>query len=321
MSWRLDGASVRCALLAHRCGRPWKISLDCAMPSACLPRWGSRPRSSNRSPTLSATSFPAMPVPMGHSPAPRPPPTLASVEPLSSASWHDCRSRGRCVSGEFRPGGAGQEWCDADVLRRIRRRSLAKLRKEVEPVGDQDLRAVPAQHGKNVGGSLRGVDGLLEVIEQLQGVADSAFCTGELGSSRAGTRLLAGDARRSAGQRDGPLGWPRSTTRQRRLGVSRRRRSRHRPSLLRGRSAEATDTHAALLATLGVDTGLFFRTLTERIPAIHPCERCCGTSCGTVSSPTTPSLRCAPTSARAPASTQHSPSIALGASSDQPRQP
>src|SRR5439155_11632985 len=41
---------------------------------------------------------------------------------------------GRVVGGEFRPGGAGPEWCDADVLRLLRRRSLARLRKEVEPV-------------------------------------------------------------------------------------------------------------------------------------------------------------------------------------------
>src|SRR3712207_9094998 len=40
---------------------------------------------------------------------------------------------GRLVTGEFRPGGTGQEWCDAEVLRSVRRRSLAKLRQEVEP--------------------------------------------------------------------------------------------------------------------------------------------------------------------------------------------
>src|SRR6185503_9718101 len=41
---------------------------------------------------------------------------------------------GRLLDGEFRPGGSGREWCDADVLQTIRRRSLARLRKEVEPV-------------------------------------------------------------------------------------------------------------------------------------------------------------------------------------------
>ncbi|MGH3342177.1 MAG: Lhr family helicase, partial [Carbonactinosporaceae bacterium] len=72
--------------------------------------------------------------------------------------------------GEFRPGGAGTEWCDTEVLRRLRRRSLAKLRREAEPASPLSLaRFVPGwQH---VGQDLRGVDGLLRVIEQLQGAA------------------------------------------------------------------------------------------------------------------------------------------------------
>ena len=41
---------------------------------------------------------------------------------------------GRVVDGEFRPGGRGREWCDAEVLRTVRQRSLARLRQEVEPV-------------------------------------------------------------------------------------------------------------------------------------------------------------------------------------------
>ena len=40
---------------------------------------------------------------------------------------------GRVLEGEFRPGGHGREWCDADVLQTLRRRSLARLRKQVEP--------------------------------------------------------------------------------------------------------------------------------------------------------------------------------------------
>ena len=41
---------------------------------------------------------------------------------------------GSLLRGEFRPGGAEREWCDPDVLRLLRRRSLARLRHEVEPV-------------------------------------------------------------------------------------------------------------------------------------------------------------------------------------------
>ena len=36
---------------------------------------------------------------------------------------------GRVVEGGFRPGGVHREWCDAEVLRSIRRKSLARLRK------------------------------------------------------------------------------------------------------------------------------------------------------------------------------------------------
>ena len=43
-------------------------------------------------------------------------------------------ARGTLLRGEFRPGGAEREWCDPEVLRQLRRRSLARLRHEVEPV-------------------------------------------------------------------------------------------------------------------------------------------------------------------------------------------
>ncbi len=78
---------------------------------------------------------------------------------------------GRVVHGEFRPGGTGLEWCDAEVLRMLRRRSLAKLRKEVEPVPPEALaRFLPQWQGLGAQGG-RGVDGLLRAIEQLQGSA------------------------------------------------------------------------------------------------------------------------------------------------------
>ncbi|MCU1570059.1 MAG: putative ATP-dependent helicase [Naasia sp.] len=75
----------------------------------------------------------------------------------------------RVVDGEFRPGGQGTEWCDAEVLRRLRSRSLAALRKEVEPVdGTAYARFLPSW--QQVGGRLRGVDGVAAVIDQLGGV-------------------------------------------------------------------------------------------------------------------------------------------------------
>ncbi|WP_182045339.1 DEAD/DEAH box helicase [Curtobacterium sp. ME26] len=81
----------------------------------------------------------------------------------------------RVVEGEFRPDRQGAEWCDAEVLRRIRTKSLAALRHEVEPVAPDALaRFLTAwQHVQAPGtrGGLRGVDGVLQVIDQLAGVA------------------------------------------------------------------------------------------------------------------------------------------------------
>jgi ATP-dependent Lhr-like helicase len=90
---------------------------------------------------------------------------------------------GRLVRGELRPvseGGTGGqiEYCDAEVLRRLRRASLARLRAEVEPVEQRALgRFLPAWHGVPLpGGRSRRlsaaatVDEVLEVVEQLAGV-------------------------------------------------------------------------------------------------------------------------------------------------------
>ena len=92
---------------------------------------------------------------------------------------------GRVVEGEFLPTGAGAsaggtEWCDAEVLRLLRRRCLARLRKEVEPVPPEVLaRFLPAWHGIGAapaagpasGGGRRRADAgaVLEVVERLAG--------------------------------------------------------------------------------------------------------------------------------------------------------
>jgi ATP-dependent Lhr-like helicase len=76
--------------------------------------------------------------------------------------------RNRVVNGEFLPGGSGREWCDVSVLRRIKSKSLALLRKQIEPVAPEALaRFLPVWQG--VERPRRGLDGLLDVIEQLQG--------------------------------------------------------------------------------------------------------------------------------------------------------
>ncbi|HEX9695142.1 MAG TPA: DEAD/DEAH box helicase [Actinomycetota bacterium] len=80
----------------------------------------------------------------------------------------DLESEGRVLRGEFRPGGSRREWCDADVLRTLKRRSLAALRREIEPVDAATFgRFLPAWHG--VGTHRRGADALVETIGALQG--------------------------------------------------------------------------------------------------------------------------------------------------------
>ena len=77
--------------------------------------------------------------------------------------------QGRVLEGAFRPMGSGREWIDAEVLRVLRRRSLAAFRREVEPVGPEALaRFLPAW--QDVGSDRNAtVDSVLAVVEQLQG--------------------------------------------------------------------------------------------------------------------------------------------------------
>ena len=77
--------------------------------------------------------------------------------------------QGRVLDGEFRPAGTGSEWCDAEVLRKLRRRSLARLRKEVEPVEPEALGRFLAAWQHITASRLRGVDGVLSVVDQLAG--------------------------------------------------------------------------------------------------------------------------------------------------------
>jgi ATP-dependent Lhr-like helicase len=78
--------------------------------------------------------------------------------------------RNEVLAGEFRRAAEGREYCHPEVLRILRRRSLAALRREVESVAPEALaRFLPAWHG--VGTEAGGVDRLLEVVFQLQGLA------------------------------------------------------------------------------------------------------------------------------------------------------
>ncbi|MDX6258127.1 MAG: ATP-dependent helicase Lhr and Lhr-like helicase [Frankiales bacterium] len=175
-------------------------------------------------------------------------------------------AQGRVAHGEFRPGGSGTEWCDAGVLRAIRRRSLAKLRREIEPVPPVTLgRFVPAWQGVGAAAG-RGLDAVLRAVEQLQGaiVPASALETMVLSSrvadyapamldelTAAGEVLWSG-----AGSLPGEDGWVSLA-----LADSA-------PLVLPpapGSSAEVTPLHAAVLRALGQGQAMFFRGLAEAV--------------------------------------------------------
>ena len=77
---------------------------------------------------------------------------------------------GKLLEGEFRPGGMHREWCDPDVLQQVRRKTLARLRREVVPAEQHTfVRLLTRWHGVAV--PRRGLDALLDTIEILQGAA------------------------------------------------------------------------------------------------------------------------------------------------------
>ncbi|MGP3977925.1 DNA glycosylase AlkZ-like family protein [Streptomyces sp. 8N114] len=188
---------------------------------------------------------------------------------VADGALHRLAASGRLVQGEFHPSGIGQEWCDAGVLRRLRRRSLAALRQELEPVAPQALAAFLPQWQHVGTNSLRGVEGLLRTVEQLQGapvpassleklvlpgrVADYAPpMLDELTAS--GEVVWAG-----AGALPGKDGW-----------ISLHLADTAPLLLPPPHPLELTPVHQAVLAALEGGYGLFFRQLAERARAEHP---------------------------------------------------
>ncbi|UQI47536.1 ATP-dependent helicase [Streptomyces sp. HU2014] len=178
-------------------------------------------------------------------------------------------ANGRVVQGEFHPSGIGQEWCDAAVLRRLRRRSLAALRHELEPVPPTALAAFLPQWQHVGTPSLRGVDGLVRAVEQLQGapvpasaleklvlpsrVADfSPAMLDEL--TAAGEVVWAG-----AGALSGKDGW-----------VSLLLADAAPLLLPEPHPLELSPVHRAVLDALSGGYGLFFRQIADRVRAESP---------------------------------------------------
>ena len=77
-------------------------------------------------------------------------------------------ARGRVIEGDFLPGGRSREWCDASVLRAIKRRSLAKLRREIEPV-EPPVSGGSCWTGRASRTRGRGASALLSAVERLDG--------------------------------------------------------------------------------------------------------------------------------------------------------
>jgi ATP-dependent Lhr-like helicase len=93
------------------------------------------------------------------------------VDPASALGALE--AAGELVRGELRPGGSQREWCDPEVLRRLRRASLAVLRKEIEAADRRALATfLPSWQGVDRHpASGAGIDRLREVLVPLQGLA------------------------------------------------------------------------------------------------------------------------------------------------------
>jgi ATP-dependent Lhr-like helicase len=93
------------------------------------------------------------------------------IDPLPAL--RELEAEGALVRGELLPGGTEREWCDSEVLRRVRRASLARLRKEVEAADTRELaRFLPSwQNVDAFRPAGAGPDRLREALVPLQGVA------------------------------------------------------------------------------------------------------------------------------------------------------
>ncbi|KOX08478.1 ATP-dependent helicase [Streptomyces sp. NRRL B-3648] len=178
---------------------------------------------------------------------------------------------GRVVQGEFHPAGIGQEWCDAAVLRRLRRRSLAALRHELEPVPPAALaQFLPQWQHIGRGHGLRGVDGLVRAVEQLQGasVPASALEKLVLPSRVAGYTPSMLDELTAAGE----VVWAGAGALPGKDGWVSLYLADAAPLLLPApHPLELTALHQSVLDTLSGGYGLFFRQIADQVRATtHP---------------------------------------------------
>ena len=187
---------------------------------------------------------------------------------------------GRVAEGGFRPGGVHREWCDAEVLRTIRRKSLARLRKEVEPVEQRVLTRLLTRW-QGVVQPRRGLDVLLDVIENLQGaplpasILETEILPARLSGYRSAdldTLIAAGEVTwvgfDPIGERDGRVGlylaekleslWP-----ARQLSVA---------SSQLSEEARTADKEAAILEYLKAHGASFFQQAHDGVGGGYPGE-------------------------------------------------
>ncbi|MFJ3218749.1 ATP-dependent helicase [Kitasatospora sp. NPDC086801] len=188
-----------------------------------------------------------------------------------TGTLHRLTAAGRLVQGQFLPAEnhTTAEWCDAEVLRRLRRRSLAALRQEVEPVPPRALAAFLPQWQHLAGHRLRGPDGLLRVVEQLQGSALPASALEKLILPARLTGYSPGllDELTAAGE----IGWCGAGALPGKDGWLSLHLAEH-AHLLRPEPVPPalTPVHSALMAALAGGYGLFFRQLVQQLPEETP---------------------------------------------------
>src|SRR5690242_1414279 len=177
---------------------------------------------------------------------------------------------GRLIRGEFTdsasaglhaPAGGGEQWCEADVLKILRRRSLAALRAQVEPVSTAAYgRFLPSW--QQVGTHNSGIDGLAAVIDQLAGVPVPASAVESLvfgqrvrdyQPAMLDELLASGEVTWSgAGQIGGGDGW-----------IAFHPAESASLTLAAPTEIEFTDTHRAIMDTLSAGGAYFFRQLAD----------------------------------------------------------
>ncbi|MGQ4376675.1 ATP-dependent helicase [Streptomyces sp. SAS_267] len=190
---------------------------------------------------------------------------------VTDGALHRLAANGRVVQGEFHPAGIGQEWCDAAVLRRLRRRSLAALRHELEPVPPAALaQFLPQWQHVGSGHGLRGIDGLVRAVEQLQGasVPASALEKLVLPSRVAGYTPALLDELTAAGE----VVWAGAGSLPGKDGWVSLYLADTAPLLLpAAHPLEPTALHQSVLDTLSGGYGLFFRQIADQVRATtHP---------------------------------------------------